>query len=287
MVSLPRLGSQVRGAAAAAATLAGGRLEPHGAIVMTYHNVGSDPTDTTDYYVAPDLLRKQLAWARQWGTRFVDLLELSEAVAAGRSVDGWAAVCFDDSLAGVHHHAMPVLADLDVPATLFTVSAALGDDPPWWPGAERVMTSAEVEEWAAAGLRVVSHTRTHASLPHVSDAQVRDEILGSRGELEDLIQEPVTLFAYPFGHYNPLARTVAKEAGYRCAYTFLNGRVTPEMDLFRLPRLNMWSGQSRARLAYHLARSAASWPETQLESCHGRTPPNAPLANLGEAGGAP
>ncbi|MDQ6784368.1 MAG: polysaccharide deacetylase family protein [Actinomycetota bacterium] len=269
MNASPRLGNQVRGAAEAASALVGRRLKPHGAIVMTYHNVGSDPSDTTEYYVAPGLFRKQLLWARQWGTRFVDLLELSEAVAAGRSIDGWAAVCFDDSLAGVHHHALPILVDLDIPATLFTVSAALGDDPSWWPGAERVMTSVEVEEWAAAGLRVASHTRTHASLTAVSESDVRAEVNGSKGELQDLIQEPVTLFAYPYGHHDPSARNAVEEAGYQCAYTFLNGRVTPGTDLFRLPRLNMWSGQNRARLAYHLARPPASWPDHQLESCHG------------------
>ncbi|MDQ2727739.1 MAG: polysaccharide deacetylase family protein [Actinomycetota bacterium] len=250
---------------------------------MTYHNVGSDPTDITDYYVSPELLRNHLSWARQWGTHFVDLLELSEAVAAGRNVDGWAAVCFDDSLAGVHHDALPVLVDLGVPATVFTVSAELGNDPPWWPGAERVMTSGEVEEWSAAGLRVASHTRTHASLTDIPAAQVSEEIKGSRRQLEDLVQGPVTLFAYPYGHYNPLARAVAAEAGYLGAYTFLNGRVTPETDTFRLPRLNMWSGQHRVRLAYHLARTAASWPEHQLESRHGRTPPNAQPPNGAEA----
>lgn len=275
MTSFQRLWGQLSGAASGVSALGGRRIRADGAIVMTYHDIGVDPTNTTDYYISPDQMRDQLVWAQQWGMHFVDLLDLSEAVAEGRLVDGWVAVCFDDSLAGVHHHAMPILMDLGIPATVFTVSAALGSDPPWWPGAARVMTPAEVVEWSDAGLRVASHTRSHASLTDISDTQVRDEINGSRRELEDLIQESVTLFAYPYGHFDPRAREVAAETGYRCAYSFLNGRITPYTDLFRLPRLNMYRGQKRTRLAYHLARPPTSWPDHQLERCLGCAPPNA------------
>jgi peptidoglycan/xylan/chitin deacetylase (PgdA/CDA1 family) len=244
--------------------LAGGRPAVAGGLVLAYHDIGDDSSNTTNYYLPPRQLRRQLQWVRDSGLRFVDLLELSQRVAAGRDVDGLVAVCFDDSLAGVHHHAMPVLIDLGVPATVFAVSAALGGDPAWWPGATRVMTRGEVEEWVAAGLQVGSHTRSHASLPALDGAGLTDEVKGSRAELEDLIQAPVPIFAYPFGHYDPRVREQVVEAGYLCAYTFLNGRITTGDDTFRLPRLNMWSGHRRARLAYHLARSPLSWPPHQF-----------------------
>jgi len=71
------------------------------------------------------------------------------------------------------------------------------------------------------------------------------------------------LFAYPFGDYDSEVCHVVDAAGYRAAFTFLNGRIVPGLDRLRLPRLNMWAGQNHGRLAYHLARSVTSWGDTQ------------------------
>ena len=266
---------RLAGAAGALRLLAGARLRTPGAIVLAYHDIGDDPANTTDYYVAPTRLRDQLGWALEWGLRFVDLTDLTEALEQGRSVDGQAAIVFDDSLVGVHHHAMPVLADMGLPATVFTVSGALGTSPAWWSGAARVMTKAEVRELASVGFRIQSHTRTHPSLPRLGEREARQEIVESRAELEDLVQAPADLFAYPFGHYDRRARVLVAEAGYRAGYSFLNGRITAGLDLYRLPRLNMWAGQTRVRLAYHLARPASSWPDHQPAVWNPPLPPSA------------
>lgn len=261
--------SRLREIPATARVLLGAKARARGALVLAYHDIGDDATNTTDYYVSPSQMRRQLLMARRAGLRFVSLEQLTEKFREGRDLDGLGAVVFDDSLAGVHHHAMPVLLELGVPATVFTVSAALGEDPAWWPGAARVMTSDEVREMADCGFTIASHTRTHCSLAGVSASVRVDEIVGSRSELEDLVGKRVDLFAYPFGHYDRDARESVEGAGYNAAYSFLNGRITEGLDRFRLPRLNMWSGQGRLRLAYHLARSAGSWPDTQLEEVGG------------------
>lgn len=257
------------GAVEALRLMVGAHLHTRGGIVLAYHDVGFDPANRTDYFISPIQLRNQLHWARDWGLRFVDLVEFSGNVAEGHSVDGLAAVVFDDSLVGVHHYAMPVLLELGIPATVFTVSDELGESPPWWPGAARVMTDGELAEMVQAGFRVASHSRTHASLPGLNGPRLSREVSGSRAVLEDLVQQDVDLFAYPFGHFDRRVVDAVADAGYRAAYSFLNGRVVPGLDLYRLPRLNMWPGQRRFRLAYHLARPAASWPDTQVPEASG------------------
>lgn len=254
---------RLRGAAAGARLLAGGRLRTPGAIVLAYHDVGDDPTNTTDYYVGTALFRRQLTLAQRWGLEFVDLVDLTDRFLAGRSVDGLAAIVFDDSLVGVHHHAMPVLLELGLPATVFTVTDALGREPAWWSGAARVMTEAEVREMASLGFRVESHTRTHASLVEVRGSRLREEVVGSKHRLEDAFGRAMEVLAYPYGHYDPEALDVVRSAGYRSGYSFLNGRVVGDLDAHRLPRLNMTPHQGLLRLAYHLARPAGSWPDTQ------------------------
>lgn len=254
---------------AIARVLLGAKARAEGALVLAYHDIGDDPDNTTDYYVSPSQMRHHLLMARRAGLRIVSLEELTDAFREGRDLDGLGAVVFDDSLSGVHHYAMPVLLELGIPATVFTVSAALGEDPAWWPGSARVMTAGEIREMAACGFTIASHTRTHRSLAGAPPGARIDEVVGSRSELEDLVGTRVDLFAYPYGHYDRDARAAVEEAGYAAAYSFLNGRVVEGLDRFRLPRLSMWSGQGRLRLAYHLARSAGSWPDTQLEEVGG------------------
>jgi peptidoglycan/xylan/chitin deacetylase (PgdA/CDA1 family) len=252
--------------------MAGGKLRTSGAIVLAYHDIGDDPHNTTAYYVSPSRLRQHLRSAIQWGLRFVDLAELTTAVVSGHDTDGLGAIVFDDSLVGVHHHALPLLVELGLPATIFTVSDALGSTPPWWDGAARVMTPAEVEEAASAGLRVASHTRTHRSLLALDADGVHDELSGSKSRLEDMVGSEIDLFAYPYGHHDLRVREAVARTGYRAGFTFLNGRVTAALDPLRMPRLGMWQGQTTLRLAYHLARSPRSWPDSQRDPVVGATP---------------
>jgi peptidoglycan/xylan/chitin deacetylase (PgdA/CDA1 family) len=251
---------RLAGAAGAIGLLGGRPLTTPGAIVLCYHDVGDDPANQTPYYLTPGQLRSQLRWAMQWGLRFVDLSDLVDAFLTGQPIDGLAAIAFDDGLVGVHRHALPVLVELGLPATIFAVSDALGTSPPWWEGADRVMTRAELLEVSQAGLRIASHTRTHPRLPGLEQAALREEVAGARSLLEDLAGIPVDLLAYPFGDSDARVEEMAAEVGYRAGFSFSNGRLTGASARYRLPRLNMWKGQRRLRLAYHLARPPASWP---------------------------
>ena len=255
----PPLIPRLVGAARALQLLLGGRLRNPGAIVFGYHDVSTDPGNTTDYVVSPAQLHDHLQLAMQWGLRFVDLADVVDRLAQGRAVDGLAAVAFDDSLSGVHHNAVAVLQELQVPATVFAVSGALGLSPPWWRGAARVMTAKEVSEVSRAGVRVESHTRSHPALPGLGRSRLRSELVDSRKELEDLTGSRTTLLAYPFGRSDPEVRDEVLEAGYRAGFSFRNGRIIAGVDPLSLPRLNMHSGQRRPRLAYHLARPSSSW----------------------------
>jgi peptidoglycan/xylan/chitin deacetylase (PgdA/CDA1 family) len=207
----------------------------------------------------------------------VALTALVDLLGRGVEPDGLAAVVFDDCLVGVHHHALPILAELGIPSTVFTVSEALGSPPPWWQGSGRVATRDELLEMHAAGVAIGSHTRHHPSLPTLRGQALLEELAGSRADLEQLVQEPVDLLAYPFGHHDPVVRAAAQECGYRAAFTFLNGRVVLGLDRLMLPRINMHDGLGTVRLAHHLARPAAWWPDTQ-------TPVVAPALDSGPPG---
>ncbi len=266
------MSSRLEGPLSAAGRLLTGRAGRGGGVVLCYHDVVAGPDVDGPWSVTAAQLRTHLRVVRRLGFEFVTLADLTDRALRGEPVDNLAAVAFDDALAGVARHGLPILYELGVPSTLMTVSTAWGAPPAWWPGSAPTMTRAELVEAVAHGVDLAAHTRTHASLTALAaqpGGGLRDEVGGCRAELEDLTGAPVELFAYPFGHHDPAVREAVEEAGYRASFTFLNGRVETGLDRLRLPRLTMGAHQSAARLTYHLARSAASWPDHQLDRVAG------------------
>ncbi len=83
-----------------------------------------------------------------------------------------------------------------------------------------------VAELLAAGMDVQSHTRTHRVLQTLSPSHLRDELEGSRRELEERLGRPVSAIAYPVGY--PLAhldhlRHALRVSGYRWGFTNQSG----------------------------------------------------------------
>lgn len=85
-----------------------------------------------------------------------------------------------------------------------------------------IMTWDQVRALRRAGMGVQSHTRTHRILEHLSPLELRDELTGSRTDLERELGEPVRALAYPVG--KPLLRTspvraALERAGYELGFS--------------------------------------------------------------------
>jgi len=228
--------------------------------VLCYHDIGVDPKNATDYYVSPGLFASHLEWIRAWGLTIVPLAEIVDRLAAGRDLDGLVAITFDDALVGVKEHATPLLHTAGVPATVFVVTDVLGVDPPFWPGAARTMSAAELQTLTDTGLITLgSHTRSHASLPDVDPGEREAELIGSRAALEALTGTTVDLLAYPSGHHDDDTEEAAAAAGYRAGFTFTFGRTTRDTAQFAIPRFCIGPMHDKFRLARHLARPTGAW----------------------------
>ncbi len=100
----------------------------------------------------------------------------------------------------------PILATLrrdHVPATFFLTGNFVRD----FPSAARSI--------AAAGFRIGDHTISHPYLTHLSNAQVRREILGAARQIVAATgASPAPLFRFPFGDADPRTIAIANQAGY-------------------------------------------------------------------------
>lgn len=114
------------------------------------------------------------------------------------------ALTFD---AGANADAVPsILATLrreGVPATFFLTGNFVRD----FPAAARSI--------AAAGFRIGDHTVSHPHLTKLSDAAVRQEILGGARQITAVTgSNPAPLFRFPFGDADARTLVIANKAGY-------------------------------------------------------------------------
>ena len=122
-----------------------------------------------------------------------------------------------------------------------------------------MMTSAQVRALSQAGMQIGAHTHRHPILAGLSAAEATHEIAQSRDRLQDIVQRPVPLFAYPNGRpgtdYSAENVQQVRSLGFVAACTTAHGAAGPGADPFQLPRFTPWDRapwKFGARLARNL-----------------------------------
>jgi len=90
-----------------------------------------------------------------------------------------------------------------------------------------------------AGMKIGSHTRSHALLTNESVEKIKQELQGSRKALEQRLGPGIRHFAYPDGRFDALVVNGLVEAGYRFGYTTCLHRHA-EHPALTIPRRLLW-----------------------------------------------
>jgi peptidoglycan/xylan/chitin deacetylase (PgdA/CDA1 family) len=203
--------------------------------VLAYHRIDQAGGGMS---VSPHAFRSHLDWLDEHGIQVVPL----EAFCLEDGGRPRVALTFDDGYRSVADVAWPELRDRGLPATLYVVSRTLRSghrfswDASTSAGDAALIGRSALLDLAADGLSIGSHTRTHVYLPSVGLDRVKDEVGGSREELEDELGRPVTSFSYPQGGWNASIRSCVARAGYATAVTMDRGANSPVADPLTLAR---------------------------------------------------
>ncbi len=124
-----------------------------------------------------------------------------------------------------------------------------------------MMDDEGVRQLRAAGMQIGAHTVSHPILSSLDAAGMRQEIGDSKRYLEDLLREPISLFAYPNGKpgqdYNTQSVEQVKALGFNVAVSTAWGAARQGDSVFELPRFTPWDQSRlryRARLVGNLLR---------------------------------
>lgn len=107
-----------------------------------------------------------------------------------------------------------------------------------------MMTTEQLLSLRSAGMGIGGHTASHPILLRLSDEQAFDEIARGKRRLEAMLNESISLFAYPNGKpgrdYARRHAEMARAAGFRAALSTAAGAADSRTDLFQLPRFTPW-----------------------------------------------
>jgi peptidoglycan/xylan/chitin deacetylase (PgdA/CDA1 family) len=198
-----------------------------------YHVIADAPAGAAlpELYVRPPDFAAQMSWLAAHGFQAVTLHRAYEYWLSGAALPRKSVVIsFDDGTLGQDTHALPVLRKLHWPGVLNLKVDALRSKytmPPW-----------RVRDMLAAGWELDAHTITHPDLTHVGDAQLWQEVHGSRVDLQRMFHVPVDFFCYPSGRYDSRVIAAVRRAGYLGATTTNYGLARPE-DIYTLDRVRI------------------------------------------------
>jgi peptidoglycan/xylan/chitin deacetylase (PgdA/CDA1 family) len=224
-----------------------------------YHSVCAVPSTPAfaPYVVTPALLERQLSALAETGV----VVESSAGRARSASGSGSVVLTFDDGYRDFYDVVLPMLDRLRMRAALFVPTGYLGRTARWLaPEGEDlrpILDAAQIRDIATSGLvDIGAHSHSHPPLDLVDAARRRAEIRVPRLILEDLVQAPVSAFAYPFGYFNRGALRDVAAAGYDLAYAVGERQLTARDHPLAIPRRSVTPETSPADLVSLVRRPA-------------------------------
>jgi len=150
------------------------------------------------------------------------------------------------------------LPDLERRELLAALPGVMGVELPVSPPPRSMpLTWEEVRRLAHGKIEFGAHTKTHPILSRIADdAELREEVAGSKARIEEELGQPVIHFCYPNGStadFNSQSVQVVSESGFRTAVTTERGLNWSDWDRFRLRRVPVDSDYAEPRYRELLA----------------------------------
>jgi len=174
--------------------------------VLLYHHI-SDDNPGNRYYVTVKDFRRQMKYLHGHGYTTIPISQLVEVLIHGGELPSRPIVItFDDGDLDVYQNAYPIMQEFGMVGVLYIVANRLES--------QYYMNADQLRELTNAGWEIGSHGMSHIDLT-VNHDLVRQEILQSRLDLENILGVPVKTFAYPFGMADDYIYEKTQDYGYR------------------------------------------------------------------------
>jgi len=210
--------------------------------VLIYHKIDLPTSDVKirGAYTAPKYFEKQMSYLKKKGFVFHTASDLVKYfIDHGNFPEKGVALTFDDGWKDNYRNAFPILKKLGIKATIFLVPACVGKTTDMvtadGEGEREHLSEANIIEMSGNGIEFGSHSMNHKLFNQISPAEIEYEVVESKQYIENMVQKPCTVFAYPAGFYTDFAKEALQKAGYDAAFSTVYG-TTNIPDIYALNR---------------------------------------------------
>ncbi|MGI8803947.1 MAG: polysaccharide deacetylase family protein, partial [Solirubrobacteraceae bacterium] len=211
--------------------------------ILTYHRVHAFLTEYTksipDETVEPVVFAAEMAALAGHGYHTISQAQLFHALFDGTRLPSKPVmITVDDGYVDDVANILPVLERHHMVATFYVITGRYHE--------QGFLNETQVRRLDAAGMDVGAHTRTHVPLNAVPAAEMRNQIVGSRRDLQRVLGHFVYFFAYPFGAFSPAVVAEIRRAGFVLAVTTMGGTTESTTAPLTLPRIHVGRTQTPA-----------------------------------------
>ena len=215
--------------------------------ILVYHSIDNNYNDP--YSVPPGLFERQMSWLYGAGYRVTSAEDGFGCPGEDKTV----CLTFDDGYDDNYSAAMPILRKYGFTATIYVVTAYIGQYNKWDQDPRNrkpLLTEEQIQEMERHGIRFGSHTQTHADFRKLTSSEITADLSASRARLSQILAKPVESFSYPWGAWRSEHPKLVQEAGYKFAVAASTyGRNALPRDQFRLSRMEISSTDTEWRFA--------------------------------------
>jgi glycosyltransferase involved in cell wall biosynthesis len=230
-----------------------------GAPLLMYHAFAGLGESSSRYVISARRFRWQMAWLRWCRYHVLSLEEFLQyrrehRLPPARSI----VITIDDGYADNWSVAYPILRRYEFPAIIFLVSGAVGTTNQWDDDVDSALANRPLLDWPAirkmlgGGISYGAHTRTHPTLTLIPEERVKEEVAGSREDLERELNVPINVFSYPYGEYNEAIQAVVEGLGFLGACGVQPGMNMPTTSTLALRRTEIYGTDSFIRFVLTL-----------------------------------
>lgn len=230
---------------------------------LVYHRVGDSRYPSTNASI--EEFEAHLRYLQQEKFRVLTMADAMKYLREPGQREKAVVITIDDGYMSFYENGLPLLKKYGFPATLFINTETVGGSSYMdWP---------QLEACVEAGMEIGNHSHSHAYFLNEAApgryATFRQDVEVAQALIEEKLKLEPTIFAYPYGEFDPEMADVIEDMGFAAAVAQNSGVMYAASNLYRLPRFPMATGlsaidQFKAKVNMYAFRILEEYPGSFL-----------------------